>query len=158
MVTKHDTPIEITLTGNDPDNNPVLTFAIVDNPINGTLGALTQIPPTSANVTYTPFTSFVGTDNFTFNVNNGTFVSLPGTVTVIVNDPPIAVDDAANTPEDFPITIDVLLNDTDPEGDPLIVFLVDLTGTLGSVINNISNVTYSPPHALCGPGTSLRAP
>ena len=43
-------------------------------------------------------------------------------VTVLpVNDPPLAVDDAADTPEDTPVTIAVLENDSDPDGDPLTV-------------------------------------
>ena len=37
------------------------------------------------------------------------------------NDPPLAVDDAAQTPEDTPVTIAVLENDSDPDGDPLTV-------------------------------------
>jgi len=145
VLTKRDTLIEITLTGSDPDDTPILNFTIVDNPINGTLGTLIQIPPTSANVTYAPDAGFMGFDSFTFNVNNGTYVSTSGTVTVNVNDPPIAVDDTATTQEETATTIDVLQNDSDPDGDPFTVFSVDTTGTIGSVINNINNVTYTPP-------------
>lgn len=38
-----------------------------------------------------------------------------------VNDPPDAVDDLASTNEDKPVTIEVLLNDSDPDSDPLTV-------------------------------------
>ncbi|MGH1459803.1 MAG: Ig-like domain-containing protein, partial [Paracoccaceae bacterium] len=38
-----------------------------------------------------------------------------------MNDPPVAEDDAATTDEDTPVTIDVLGNDTDVDGDPLTV-------------------------------------
>ena len=41
-----------------------------------------------------------------------------------VNDPPLADDDAADTPEDTPVTIDVLGNDSDVEGDALTVMEV----------------------------------
>ncbi|MDX6588119.1 MAG: hypothetical protein QOI31_2592 [Solirubrobacterales bacterium] len=37
------------------------------------------------------------------------------------NDPPIAADDAGSTDEDSVATVDVLDNDTDPDGDPLTV-------------------------------------
>ena len=36
-----------------------------------------------------------------------------------MNDPPVAVDDLASTTEQDPVTINVLLNDSDPENDPL---------------------------------------
>jgi len=60
-----------------------------------------------------------------------------------VNDPPVAVADNATTPENTPVTIDVLNNDSDIDGDTLTVDSVT-QGTNGSVTNNGSNVTYSP--------------
>ena len=59
------------------------------------------------------------------------------------NDPPLAVDDTATTPENTAVTIDVLNNDSDPDGDTLTVDSVT-QGTHGSVINNDSDVTYTP--------------
>jgi hypothetical protein len=56
---------------------------------------------------------------------------------------PVAADDTAVTNEHTPVTIDVLNNDYDLDGDALT--LVSATnGTHGSVINNGSNVTYTP--------------
>ena len=60
-----------------------------------------------------------------------------------VNDPPVAVADNATTPEDTPVTIDVLNNDSDVDGDTLTVDSVT-QGTNGSVANNGSYVTYTP--------------
>ena len=60
-----------------------------------------------------------------------------------VNDPPVAVADNATTLENTPVTIDVLNNDFDVDGDILTVVSVT-QGTNGSVINNGGNVTYSP--------------
>ena len=49
-----------------------------------------------------------------------------------VNDPPDAVDDSVNTPERTPITINVLGNDTDVDGDPLTITSINGTPiTLG---------------------------
>jgi len=59
------------------------------------------------------------------------------------NDPPVAVDDSDTTPADTPVTIDVLDNDSDIDGDTLTVDSVT-QGTNGSVINNDSDVTYTP--------------
>ncbi len=60
-----------------------------------------------------------------------------------VNDPPVAVADNATTPEDTPVTIDVLNNDSDIDGDTLTVDSVT-QGINGSVTNNGGNVTYTP--------------
>jgi hypothetical protein len=59
------------------------------------------------------------------------------------NDPPVAVADNATTLENTPVTIDVMNNDYDPDGDTLTVVSAT-NGTNGSVTNNGSNVTYTP--------------
>ena len=53
----------------------------------------------------------------------------------LVNDPPVAGDDTASTDEDTPVTITVLGNDSDPDGD-------DLTVTSASAANG--EVTINP--------------
>lgn len=61
------------------------------------------------------------------------------------NTPPECIDDTADADEDGPaVTIDVLANDSDAEGDTLTVDSVDTTGTIGSVTNNGTDVTYDP--------------
>ena len=60
-----------------------------------------------------------------------------------LNHPPVAADDSATTPQGTPVTISILGNDSDPDGDALA--LVSLTqGHNGTVTNNGGNVTYSP--------------
>jgi uncharacterized delta-60 repeat protein len=61
-----------------------------------------------------------------------------------VNAPPNAVDDAAATPEDVPVTIDVTANDTDLDGDPLTVTAVTAPAHGTAVIASASSVTYTP--------------
>ena len=58
------------------------------------------------------------------------------------NSPPIAIDDAAATPLGTPVSIDVLANDSDPDGDSLAVTDVDTTGTQGTVTDT-GNGTYT---------------
>ena len=60
-----------------------------------------------------------------------------------VNDPPVAVDDSDTTPADTPVTIDVLNNDADSDGDMVTVNSVT-QGAHGSVTYNAANVTYTP--------------
>jgi len=57
-----------------------------------------------------------GLDTFIFKINNNL-----SAVTVDVNGAPVAVDDAASADEQVPTLIDVLANDSDPDGDPLII-------------------------------------
>jgi uncharacterized repeat protein (TIGR01451 family) len=65
------------------------------------------------------------------------------------NDPPVAVDDSDTTPADTPVTIDVLNNDYDVDGDLLIVSSVSQGGH-GSVVNNGNDVTYTPELSFTG--------
>ena len=60
------------------------------------------------------------------------------------NDPPVANDDSGTTDEDTALTIAVLGNDDDLDsGDTLSVSLVT-DGTNGTVVNNGTDVTYTP--------------
>ena len=84
-----NTALPITLTGTDPEGQP-LTFAVTSTPANGT------ITGTAPNLIYTPNTGFVGSNSFTFTVNDGALTSAPATVSITVTDPsngPVFVDD-----------------------------------------------------------------
>jgi 5-hydroxyisourate hydrolase-like protein (transthyretin family) len=60
------------------------------------------------------------------------------------NRPPVAVDDAASTPYRIPVTIPVLANDTDPDGDPLTVVAVGRPKHGKVAINAGKTLTYTP--------------
>ena len=62
----------------------------------------------------------------------------------VANLSPTAGDDSGSTNEDTPTVIDVLANDTDTDGGTPSVQAVDASGTVGSVTNNGSDVTYDP--------------
>src|SRR5207302_761388 len=67
-------------------------------------------------------------------------------VRTVDNAAPLATDDAATTNEDTPITIAVLANDGDPDGDPLTVISVNSPSVPGAtaVINGDGTVMYTP--------------
>jgi hypothetical protein len=144
--TNEDTPKIITLTGSDPEVDP-LTFMIVTPPLNGTLGPITVVNPTASNVTYTPDLNFFGADSFTFKASDGTLSSGNAMVNITVNslnDPPAANNQNVTTSEDsgaFSIT----LTGSDPENDTLTFFLLSnpLNGTLATTSSN-DTVTYTP--------------
>jgi hypothetical protein len=80
VTTTQDTPVAITLTGSDPENDP-LTFTVETNPTHGALSG------TAPNLTYTPDSGYTGSDSFTFIVSDGEFDSDPATVSITVNAP-----------------------------------------------------------------------
>ena len=82
--TDEDTAIAITLTGSDPDGDPIVDYRLGYLPNSGALGGT---PPS---LTYTPDLNFNGTDSFTFVADDGSADSAPATVSitvVAVNDP-----------------------------------------------------------------------
>jgi len=78
VATVQSIPVNITLTGSDPDGGAV-TFAVQSQPVNGILSG------TAPNLTYTPTGAFLGTDSFTFVTNDGTSNSALATVSISVN-------------------------------------------------------------------------
>ncbi|EOG7719162.1 tandem-95 repeat protein [Vibrio parahaemolyticus] len=113
-----DTPTIIKVLGNDTfeDDGKVVSLDTNNGPANGTV----SVNP-DGSVTYTPNDNYVGKDTFTYIVTSGG-VSESTTVSVDVtpvNDAPVAKDDTATTQEDTAVTIDVLPNDTDVDGDKL---------------------------------------
>ncbi|MEZ5644406.1 MAG: Ig-like domain-containing protein [Burkholderiaceae bacterium] len=143
--TDEDTPVTVAVLPNDTDvDGDTLTVTAVTQGANGTVA----IDPVSGNPVYTPDADFVGTDTFTYTISDGNGGTDTATVTVTinpVNDAPVAVDDAVSTDEDTPVTVAVLPNDTDVDGDTLTVTSVT-QGTNGTVaIDPVSgNPVYTP--------------
>jgi hypothetical protein len=73
----------------------------------------------------------------------GTVAELVGAEILGSNNEPSADDDSATTKEDTAVTIDVLDGDTDPDNDALSVLSVGAAAN-GTVVNNGSDVTYTP--------------
>ena len=90
VTTLEDTPVTITLTASDPDNQP-LTFSIVTPPAHGSLGPIMNATATSAQVVYTPDPNYNGPDSFTFMANDGnggTAIAAVSITVTPVNDAP----------------------------------------------------------------------
>ena len=141
--TPEDTPVTISVLGNDsdPDRN-TLTVMEVSAPTHGTA----VVADTGA-VVYTPEPDFHGTDRFTYVVGDGSGLTARAAVTVTVlpvNDPPLAGDDAAETPEDTPVTISVLGNDSDGDGDTLTVVEASAPTHGTAVVADTGEVVYTP--------------
>ncbi len=127
----------------DADGNS-LTASLVTNVSHGTLTFNSD-----GTFSYTHDGSETTADSFTYLANDGTDDSNTVTVTITVNpvnDAPTAVDDSYSVAQDsINNTLNVLANDSDPDvGDSFTVSALDTTGTLGTVVNNGSSLSYSP--------------
>lgn len=124
----------------DPDGDPVALHSLsparygtVRNNGDGT-------------VNYRPDPGFHGSDSFRYTTADGKGGTATGTVAVTVTsepDAPDAVDDSAATTPGNPVTVAVLANDSDADGDPLTVIAVT-QGAHGSVTTDGTTATYTP--------------
>ncbi|MBT0956860.1 Hint domain-containing protein [Alphaproteobacteria bacterium KMM 3653] len=131
--------IDVLANDSDPNGDPLeVTGANADN------GTVTV--NADGTLTYEPNPDFNGTDTITYTVSDGNGGTATATVTVTVNpvnDDPVAVDDAAETDFDTAVTVNVLDNDTDVDGDDLT--LVAASSPDGSVdFDADGNVTFTP--------------
>jgi hypothetical protein len=119
----------------------------------GTNGGSTNatVTMTAAGVyTYTPNAGFVGTDTFTYRLCDADGDCVTATVTITVtNRPPDAVNDSATTNAGTPVTITVLSNDSDPDGDTLTVTTYT-SPTSGTLVKTGNTFTYTPAAGFTG--------
>jgi len=98
--------------------------------------------------TYTPNSGFHGEDSFTYRVYDGSDYSDEATVTLTVNDPPEATDDAYTIEEDGVLSKDaqagVLANDTDTNDDSLTATVVSQPSHGTLVLNGDGSFDYTP--------------
>jgi len=117
-------PVDIVVLAeaSDPDGDE-LSIASFDQPENGTVTQSGDV------LRYQPDNEFVGSDNFSFTISDGRGGSATASVVVDVvfaNRAPVARPDRATTAADGEsVTVDVLANDFDPDGDRLEVVAVD---------------------------------
>ena len=134
------TPVTIAVLGNDSDTDgDPLAVTTTTAPAHGAV-----VRNSDNTLTYTPTTGYLGQDSFTYTISDGQGGTATATVTIdIVNRAPVATNDSATTPEDTPVTIAVLANDTDPDGDPLSV--TSASALHGTVVRNLDGtLTYTP--------------
>ncbi|WP_139284393.1 tandem-95 repeat protein, partial [Vibrio parahaemolyticus] len=133
----------INVLGNDTfeGKDKVVSLDAENGPKNGTV-----IVNNDGTVTYTPDDNYVGKDTFTYVVTSGG-VSESTTVEVNVtpvNDAPVAKDDIATTQEDTAVTIDVLPNDSDVDGDKLSIQSATVPEAQGKVEIVDGKLVFTP--------------
>ncbi len=148
--TNEDQPVTINLLANDSDPDGSLapaTLEILSGPANGSLVDLGN-----GSVTYTPNSGFVGNDGFDYRVadDQGAFsnaASVTITVSAVaVNTPPTALDDSAQTEVNMPVVINLLANDSDPDGTLAPATLEIVSGPANGTLsdNGDGSVIYDP--------------
>ncbi len=145
-ITDVDEAINIAVQDNDFDpDNDVLLSSIITNPANGL--ANTEL---DQSITYTPNSTFTGIDSFEYEICDQGIPNLCDRAWATIqvfgsNSHPIAIDDTACVIMNQSVSIALIANDSDPDGDNL--FLADLiTAPLyGNVIQGIDETAiYTP--------------
>ncbi len=139
--TDEDGTVLIDVLANDSDiDGGTVTLASVGAALNGSVAI------EAGAVRYIPAANFSGKDSFSYTIADGQGGSATATVTVnvaSVNDAPVGKDDGAAVDEDGTVLIDVLANDSDIDGDTLLVASVG-TAANGSVAIEAGGVRYTP--------------
>jgi hypothetical protein len=97
------------------------------------------------NLVFTPATNFNGTATVSYTISDGHGGTASANVSVTVtpvNDPPTAANDIATTAENTSVTIAVLANDSDVDGDLLVI--TSATTTNGTVSISGTNLVFRP--------------
>lgn len=143
--TEEERAVVIDVLGNDSDaDGDALAVSAVTAASYGSV-----VVNSDYTITYTPAANYNGSDSFTYTVTDGNGGSDTATVGIIisaVNDAPVARDDSATTEQDTAVTINVLGNDSDVDGDVVSISSFDATSTGGGTItdNGDGMLTYSP--------------
>ena len=150
--TDEDTPVTIDVLGNDtdPEGDPLV--------IEGTPTAENGTVTVNADGTleYTPNPDFNGDDTITYEIsdgNGGTDTAEVAVTVAPVNDAPDAVDDADTTPFNTAVVVDVLGNDTDPDGDTLSVVGTPTSDDGTVEVNDDGTITFTPNDGFTGDAT-----
>ncbi|HVL89683.1 MAG TPA: Ig-like domain-containing protein [Actinomycetota bacterium] len=149
LTTDEDTPLAITLTASDVDNElEDLSYSVVNGPTYGSLSG------EGAELLYTPNADWNGTDSFTFVANDGELNSVEATVTIVVspvNDAPVADDNiSVETAEDNSVEIVLTGFDIDTDVENLAYSIVEGPAH-GTIECSGTNCTYTPDADYNGP-------
>ncbi len=175
--TLQDTPVTLSVIANDSDPDGAIDPASVDLDPNTPARQTTVTAPgqgaftadDTGNVTFTPQVGFTGTSMITYTIqddrgapSNSATIAITVTEVVDDNQPPVAVSDTATTSRDTPVTLNVIANDSDPDGaiDPASVDLspdtpgrqttATVPGQGAFIADNAGNVRFTPEAGFTG--------
>lgn len=140
---------DVTANDTDPDGDQPFVIGI-SQPPNGTV----TLNP-NGTVIFTPAPGATGTSQFVYTASDGHGGTSAGTVTVTIvggggNRAPTVNPDIAATSGTTPVTIAVLANDTDPDGNPLTISGVTQPASGTVTVNGNNTLTYTPAGGFVG--------
>ena len=144
--TNEDTATDIAVLANDTGAGLIVTA--VTDPTHGTA----TVNP-DGTVHYVPDAQYGGPDAFDYTITDSAALADTGAVAITVtpvNDQPVAVDDTATTPEGVSTLVNVLLNDSDIDGGPLVIASVGSPSN-GTAVIEAGQVRYTPAALYTGP-------
>ncbi len=163
--------ITIVITNVPPVANPD-AYSVAENTTNNVLSplvndtlftpggvlSLVSLTPTNGtatisgtNVLFTPTTDFLGTATIGYVITDGLGGTNSSLITIsVTNRPPLAVNDAVFTGINLPVTVPVLGNDSDPDGNPLSIVSVSPTNGTANILG--TNVVFTPATNFIGTG------
>ncbi|MBV0934589.1 Ig-like domain-containing protein [Marinobacterium weihaiense] len=146
--TAYETPVTLAVLANDTDADGDTLSVTAVSPLNGT-----AVINADNSITFSPASSFSGTTSFSYRISDGKGGSDSASITIDVaaapNRAPVANNDSASTAYETPVTLAVLANDTDADGDRLsVTFVSALNGH--AVVNADNSITFTPAHGFSG--------
>ncbi|MGI8791925.1 MAG: Ig-like domain-containing protein [Acidimicrobiales bacterium] len=148
-----DTLVDIDALANDSDpDGDAISLVSITQPGFGSAA----VNP-DGTIRYVPQANYNGQDSFTYTITDGEAdhdVTATVWLTVDpVNDPPVANDDSGETGPNQAITIAVLANDTDIDGDALTVAVSGGPEWGTATVNGDNTITYQPAPLFSGTDT-----
>lgn len=139
--------VDVLSNDSDPDGDP-LHVESSSGPAHGTVTVSAE-----GMAVYTPDPNYAGLDRFTYTVADANGATDIAAVTVLVaevNDPPAPVPDMVTTLSGVTISISVLANDSDPDGDVLTVEGYTQPSHGSVVDKGDGTLTYTPSVSFAG--------
>ena len=140
--------LDTTIINNDSGLGDGYTIAVITTVSHGSLTM-----GSNGTFSYTPVLQYFGTDAFVYEITDGNGEKRTATATITVNYTndfdPVALNDTVSTPEDTPVNISVLANDSDADGNSTIDIasvLIESGPSHGSIsVNPLTGVVaYTP--------------
>lgn len=132
--------LDVLANDSDPDQD-VLKIISVTLPGHGSASI------SGNRISYTPVAGFTGQDSFSYTVADDKGASSTAQVTVnvlAVNQSPVAVNDSYTVPASMASLLNVLANDSDPDGDALSIVSFTQPDTGSITLGGNGNLVFTP--------------
>ncbi|MBR8830243.1 MAG: hypothetical protein N5P05_002904 [Chroococcopsis gigantea SAG 12.99] len=128
----------------DPEGDPISLLSVAGG--NGG----TVVLDGNGNIIFTPTPNYAGDANFQYTIGDSNGATSTATVVVTVNAvnrPPVAINNAVTTDQNKALTLPIaklLINDTDPDQDPISLVSVSNTSNGQAILDGKGNIIFTP--------------